>query len=142
MIMKRAICLILITAFIAVLLTACGENEEIITNVKFSVYESNGSDMISFYTTSEAEINGKWDYSLDNGQILTVFHDTESEQEFGSLFEKKTASYRTIILKPVAEGEAFISFKTSKGESEYSFKLTVTKDKNGVLRIKGESTTK
>lgn len=142
MIMKKIICLILITAFIAVLLTSCGENEDIVTNVKFSVYESNGSDMISFYTTSETEINGKWEYSLDNSQILTVFHDTESEETFGKLFEKKTASYRTIIFQPVAEGEANISFKTSKGESEYSFKLTVTKDKEGILRIKGENTTK
>ena len=139
MIMKRAICLILITALAAVILTACGENETIDTNVKFSVYESNGSDMISFYSTSETEISGKWEYSLDNNQILKVFHDTESEKNFGSFFEKKTASYRTIILQPVAEGEAFISFNTSKGESEYSFKLTVTKDKNDILRIKSEN---
>ncbi len=139
--MKKTICLILITAFIAVLLTACGENEDIITDVKFSVYESNGSDMISFYTTSETEVNGKWVYSLDNSQILTVFHDTENEETFGKLFEKKTASYRTVILQPIAEGETFISFKTSKGEAEYSFKLTVTKDTDGILRIKVENTT-
>ncbi len=137
MIMKKYISLILLLAVFSALLTSCSKDENISTDVKFSVYDANGGEMISFYTTSEKEIYGEWEYSSDNPQLFTYFHDSKNEQAFGKLFEKKTASYRTLILQPVAEGEANISFKTEHGDKQYNFKLTVTK-KDGVFKIKGE----
>lgn len=136
MIMKRIICILLVFVF-GISLVSCGDNNDIITDVKFSIYDNGNGDMISFYTTSEKGVYGQWEYTIDNSQLFTYFHDSQNEKDFGKLLEKKTAIYRTLILQPIAEGEAIISFKTNSNEKQYNFKLTITK-KDGVFRIKGE----
>ena len=135
--MKRIICLILVFTFCSLWFVSCHNDDEISTDVKFSIYDNGNGDMISFYTTSEKDVFGQWEYSLDNPELFTYFHDSKNEKTFGKLFNEKTALYRTLILEPIAEGETFISFKTNHNEKFYNFKLTVTK-KDGIFKIKGE----
>ena len=48
MIIKRLI-FVFVSVLLCFSLTACGEDNDIVTEVKFTVYENDGTDFISFY---------------------------------------------------------------------------------------------
>lgn len=108
-------------------LTSCGEEIDVTTEIRYSVYENEGSDMVSFYMTCDIDKDGKWIYSKDGLTCLNVYLETEETKE--------NAHFQTLILKPTKEGEADVIFSLEDGRyCEYI--VTVAKDDNGVLRIK------
>lgn len=137
MIMKKIICLLLVLIFPCIVLVSCGEDKDIVTDVKFSVYDNGDGDMISFYMTSDTSVYGSWNHTF-NDDNFEVFFESEELKDYGSFGNKTTASYKTLILKPLGEGEANISFSLTQGDKEYEFSLKVEKDENGSLRIKAE----
>lgn len=137
MIMKR-----LIFLFIAVLLcfslTACGEDKDIVTEVKFTVYENDGTDFISFYMTSDVKPLGVWEYSISDGKLFETFLETEETNDYGTFGLGGTTSYKTLVLKPVSEGNTAITFNLTEGDAKKEFSLKVAKDDSGIFRIKCE----
>ena len=137
MIMKR-----LIFLFIAVLLcfslTACGEDKDIVTEVKFTVYENDGVDFISFYMTSDVKPLGVWEYNISDKAMFETFLETEETNDYGTFGLGGTASYKTLVLKPVSEGNTTITFNLTEGDAKKEFSLKVAKDDSGIFRIKCE----
>lgn len=130
---------LLLTLFALVIclgVTSCGTDISVETGVKNTVYELDGSDMISFYMTSDVKPFGVWDYSLD-GNVFETFAETEETKEYGTM-GSQSANYKTLILKPTEEGSAKITFILEKTGEKKEFDLTVSKDENGILRIKAE----
>jgi hypothetical protein len=134
--MTKRLLLTLFALVICLDVTSCATEINVETGVKNSVYELDGSDMISFYMTSDAKPFGVWDYSLD-GNVFETFAETEETKDYGN-FGSDQANYRTLILKPTEEGSAKITFILEKTGEKKEFDLTVTKDENGILRIKAE----
>lgn len=131
MIMKKFI-YILAALLLIVSLAGCGNDLEVEAEIKYSVYENDGADKVSFYLTSDIEKDGKWQYTLDGLTNLAVFEtNTQTAEDI--------AEYTTIILKPVGEGEETLSFTLNDGRiCEYLVK--VKKDNAGILRITVTST--
>ena len=117
-------------------LTSCNNDLDVVTDVKYSVYENDGSDMISFYMTSDIDPYGIWEYTIGDSDIFEVFHTSDETKEYGNLFEKREASYPTLILKPKSEGKATVSFSLTSSEETREYNIEVTKDTSGILRIK------
>lgn len=117
-------------------ITSCGTDINVVTGVKNTVYENDGSDMISFYMTSDEKAYGEWEYSSE-GEVFEIFAETEETKNHGS-FGTKKANFKTLILKPVSEGSAKITFTLEKTGEVTEYNLTVAKDENGILRIKTE----
>lgn len=143
MIMKRFFALILaLAAVCCLILTSCGEDIKYTTGVTFTVHENRAGesliDMVSFYTTAEDNEDGSWKHTLDNqGLFETVISNTDNKQS--GLINGVSVTYNTLVLKPLAEGEATITYTlTSPDGTEKDkklFSLTVKKDKDGILRI-------
>ncbi len=107
---------------------SCGkDDDEVVTSVRFSVYEKDGTDMVSFYMTSDTKPYGVWEYTIEN-ELFEIFDENEETNDYGLFGMGGTASYRTLILTPVKEGEATISFKLTEGDMKHSFSVKVTKD--------------
>ncbi len=104
-------------------LVACGEEKEVEVGVKYSVYENEGSDMISFYMTGDGS---KWQYALAEDSIFEIFYDPTEEND--------GVYYQTLVLKPKSEGEETLTF-TLEEQGDRVYEATVKKDKDGVLRI-------
>ena len=134
--MMKKLLLTLFALVICLGVTSCGTDINVETGVKNTVYELDGSDMISFYMTSDVKPFGVWDYSLDGG-VFETFAETEETKDYGAL-GSRSANYKTLILKPTEEGSAKITFILEKTGEKKEFDLTVTKDENGILRIKTE----
>ncbi len=129
----------ILTLFALVLclgVTSCGTDVSVNTEVRNSIYEIKESDMISFYMTSDVKPNGVWDYSIE-GSIFEIFDETEETKKYGT-FGRQSASYKTLILRPTEEGEAKITFVLQKTGETKEYNLAVTKDENGIFRIKAE----
>lgn len=125
MTMKRLLLVLLsITLFIP--FVSCKDEIEIETNVKYTVYENEGTDMVSFYMTSDKEADGEWRYSADGLTCLEVFYEGDQTEE--------NASYRTLILSPSAEGEDTVTFTLDDGR-KYEYLVKTAKDKTGIMRI-------
>ncbi len=133
--MKKLIITLLALAF-CLGLTSCGDEISFVSGVKNTVYENDGSDMVSFYMTSDAKSEGIWNYTLE-GENFEIFAETEEIKKHGS-FDSQKASFKTLILKPTDEGSAKIVFECDKNGDTKEYTLTVTKDENKVLRIKVE----
>lgn len=107
-------------------LTSCSKTLEVETGIKYSVYENDGKDMVSFYLTSDVDRDDVWKYDLKNIEALKVeFIDTTTESN---------ASYITVALSAKAEGEDILTFTLDNG-TEKEFLVKCKKDDNGVLRI-------
>lgn len=132
MIMKRKFICILAALLLVVSLAGCGSDLEVEAEIKYSVYENDGADKVSFYLTSDIEKDGKWQYTLDGLTNLAVFEtNTQTAEDI--------AEYTTIILKPVGEGEETLSFTLNDGRvCEYLVKIK--KDSSGIFRITVSST--
>lgn len=120
--------LALIFIFSAFALSACGKEDDIVTEVRFTCYDNGEGDMVSFYMTSDVKPFGKWEYSIENQEIFDIFMDNEQTDDYGLFGWGGTASYRTLILKPTGEGEASLSFNLTDGEMKYNFTVKVTMD--------------
>ncbi len=120
--------LALIFILSAFALSACGKEDDIVTEVRFTCYDNGDGDMISFYMTSDVKPFGKWDYSIENQELFDIFMDSEQTDDYGLFGWGGTASYRTLILKPINQGEGTVSFKLSDGDMDYTFSVNVTKD--------------
>ena len=83
--------------------------------------------MVSFYLTSDIELEGQWEFSHENLKTLTLAHDLDELQE--------DAYFRTLIFKPIAEGEDIIAFNLTNG-IKHEYVVTVSKDEAGIFRIK------
>lgn len=141
---KRFFALISVFLFIvsSFSLASCGERENtILTNTRFVVYENaetaKKTDMISFYVTSDVKPFGVWEYDVSGLKSLAVFHETEETNDYGTFFDGGVASYKTLILKPVAEGEDTVTFSLENGRKDV-YNVSVKKDENGIFRIKAE----
>lgn len=135
--------LTLILVFASFSLASCEKSKTntILTETRFVVYENDETaqktDMISFYMTSDVEPYGKWQYDVSGLKHLFVFYEAEDGGEYGTFFDGGEASYKTLILKPASEGEDIVTFSLENGEkNEYSVK--VSKDKDGIFRVKAE----
>lgn len=137
MIMKRFI-FVLIAILLCFSLTACGEDKEIVTEVKFTVYENDGTDFISFYMTSDVKPLGVWEYTISDSKLFETFLENEETNDYGTFGWGGTASYKTLVLKPVAEGNATITFNLTEGDQKQEFSVNVAKDDSGIFRIKCE----
>lgn len=129
MIMKKLISLTLAVLF-CICLTSCGEDEattNVDAEIKYSVYENEGSDMVSFYLTSDIEKDGQWEFSHQELKTINLAHDLDELQD--------DAYYRTLIFKPKAEGEDTLTFTLANGTSR-EYLITVSKDDAGIFRIK------
>ncbi|MBQ9847766.1 MAG: hypothetical protein IJO64_01740 [Clostridia bacterium] len=137
--MKKAFKLtaLILVFSIALGLSSCSFTEKPETDLEFVVYENNGTDMISFYMTSIIDNEGVWDYYVDSMYCIKEFHNSEETKEFGFMGMGGTASYKTIIFKPVAVGEQEIQFRLNNADARI-FKLKVTADKDDIYRIKCE----
>lgn len=143
--MKKRITSLILTAFLILssfLLVSCEENDyTIITNTRFVVYENDETaditDMISFYLTSDIKPYGKWSYDASGLKSFAVFHEADDDVEYGSFWDGGEASYKTLILKPVAEGEETITFTLEKGEKQ-EYRIKAAKDEDGIFRIEAE----
>lgn len=125
--MKRLICLILAVLF-CICLTSCGEDEiQADAEIKYSVYENEGSDMVSFYLTSDIEKDGQWEFSHQELKTVNLAHDLDELQD--------NAYYRTLIFKPKAEGEDILTFTLANGTAR-EYLIKVSKDDAGIFRIK------
>ncbi len=138
MIMKKSIIFILVTILLCFSLTACGEDKDIVTEVKFTVYENDGVDFISFYMTSDVDPLGVWEYNISDNKMFETFLETEETNDYGTFGLGGTASYKTLVLKPASEGSATISFNLTEGDQKKEFSLKVAKDDSGIIRIKCE----
>lgn len=126
MIMKTKLIPILLAVLFCACLTSCGEDLDVTTEIKYSVYEHEGSDMVSFYLTADTDAESDWSYSLSELTALEVYHKTaESEQN---------AAYTTIIFKPKAEGEDILTFNLENG-GECQYLVKTAKDESGIIRI-------
>ena len=119
--------LAIIFIFSAVSLTSCQE-DEITTEVRFTCYDNGDGDMVSFYMTSDLKPFGTWEYSIENKEIFEVFLDNEQTNDYGLFGWGGTASYRTLVLKPIDQGESDISFNLTNGDMKYKFSVKITKD--------------
>jgi hypothetical protein len=72
-----------------------------------------------------------------DGNVFETFAETEETKEYGTM-GSQSANYKTLILKPTEEGSAKITFILEKTGEKKEFDLTVSKDENGILRIKAE----
>lgn len=129
MIMKKLISLTLAVLF-CICLTSCGEDEattNVDAEIKYSVYENEGSDMASFYLTSDIEKDGQWEFSHQELKTLSLAHDLDELQN--------DAYYRTLIFKPNSEGEDVLTFTLANGTSR-EYLIKVSKDDAGIFRIK------
>ena len=115
----------LLSAFV---LTSCGNEDEIVTEVRFTVYDNGDGDMISFYMTSDTEPYGVWESSVENAQLFETFHSSNETNDYGLLGWGGTASYKTLVLKPVSEGETVVSFKLTEGDKNYKFSVKTVKN--------------
>lgn len=124
----------LLAVLFCICLTSCGDDIEVDTEVKYTVYENEGSDMISFYMSSDVNQSGEWEYSLSEIKCFDVFYESAEE--------KSNASYKTLILKPNAETEEAITigFTLTESDGRQEFKVSVKKDENGILRITVDDT--
>ncbi len=126
MTMKRRFIFLILAMLFCIVLTSCGEEIDVVTEARYSVYENEGSDMISFYMTCDIDKDGKWIYSKDGLKCFDVYLETEETNE--------NAHFQTLILKPTKEGEADVILSLEDGRyCEYI--VTVKKDDNGILRI-------
>lgn len=130
--------------FTSLFLASCGKSDEKIeTDMRFVVYEHEESeqitDMISFYMTSDIEPLGRWQYDASGLKNLSVFHESEETNDYGNFLDGGEASYKTLILKPISVGVDTLSFSLENGEKR-DYTLIVSKDENGILRIKAEKT--
>ncbi len=142
MIMKRFITLILtLVAVCCLVLTSCGEELKYTTGVTFTVHE-NGTeetltDMISFYTTAEDDEDGSWKHELENTELFeTVISNSETKES--GFINGISVTYGTLVLKPLSEGEAKMTYTLTndgKEKDKKAFNLTVKKDDDGILRI-------
>lgn len=107
-------------------LTSCSKTLEVETGIKYSVYENDGKDMVSFYLTSDVDRDDVWKYDLKNIEALKV--------EFINTTTESNASYITVALSAKAEGEDILTFTLDNG-TEKEFLVKCKKDDNGVLRI-------
>ncbi len=135
MIMKKILAFILVIVF-CFSISGCGNDKDIVTEVRFTVYENSGRDMVSFYMTSDVEPFGVWNVSIPESSGFKVFHESDETNDYGTFGMGGSASYKTLILEPVTEGETTVSFALSKGDKTQEFNLKVTKDDSGMLRIK------
>ena len=125
--MKRLICLILAVLF-CICLTSCGDPEiQADAEIKYSVYENEGSDMVSFYLTSDIEKDGQWEFSHQELKTVNLAHDLDELQD--------NAYYRTLIFKPKAKGEDILTFTLANGTAR-EYLIKVSKDDAGIFRIK------
>ena len=112
---------------------------EIVTDVRFTAYDNGDGDMISFYMTADSDKDGKWEYSADEGEdVFKVFFESEELKDYGTFGMEGTASYKTLVLKPISEGEAEVKFSLTEKDSEKRFSVKVEKDDSGSFRIKAE----
>ena len=136
MIMKKII-LVLSAILCCVSVFGCEKVDklELENNIAYSVYENGEgdekTDMISFYMTSDSTNGVVWNYSLENNDVLEIFHETQEEKEA----KNGTANYRTLILKPKAEGEVYVNFELSDGSLKSEYCVIVEKNENGILKI-------
>lgn len=125
--MKRYIALLLALCFSLLCLSACGEDEkEIRAEVKYSVYEKEKTDFISFYLTADPDRHGEWSCSFGEKNTLLLLEQLESTGN--------GAKYTTLILKAVAEGEDIFGFTLEDGRA-FEYLVKVKKDDSGILRI-------
>lgn len=124
-----ALTLALIFVFSPFIFSSCGDDEpEIVTEVKFTSYDLGDGDMISFYMTSDVKPNGVWEYTIENGGLFSIISDNEETNERGIFGLGGSASYKTLILKPIGEGEAVVSFKLTEGDTTAKYSVKITKD--------------
>lgn len=124
--MKKLISLTLAVLF-CICLTSCGEDEiQAEADIKYSVYENEGTDMVSFYLTSDIEKDGQWEFSHQDLTTINLAHDLDELQD--------NAYYRTLIFKPIAEGEEELQFSLTNGTSQ-CYTVNVSKDDSGIFRI-------
>ena len=119
----------LLFVFFAFVLSSCGEDEpEVVTQVKFTTYDLGDGDMISFYMTSDVKPDGVWEYDMENDDLFTIVSDNEETNDYGLFGWGGSASYKTLILKPIGEGEAVVSFKLTEGDMTAKYSVKITKD--------------
>ena len=134
--MKKSVLLIFFAIVLCLSLTACGQDKDIVTEVRFTSYENNGSDIISFYMTSDVKPFGVWEYALSDSKMFETFHESEETNDYGTFGLGGTASYKTLVLKPISEGNATVSFNLTEGDKKQEFSIAIKKDDSGILRIK------
>lgn len=143
MIMKRFFALVLtLAAVCCLILTSCGKDIKYTTGVTYTVHE-NGTgesitDMVSFYTTAEDNDDGSWKHELENKELFeTVISNSENKQS--GFINGVSLTYGTLVLKPLAEGEATMTYTLvspdGKEKDKKLFNLTVEMDKDGIMRI-------
>jgi uncharacterized cupredoxin-like copper-binding protein len=124
--MKTKILSVFMAVLFCICLTSCSKTLEVETGIKYSVYENDGKDMVSFYLTSDVDRDDVWKYDLKNIEALKV--------EFINTTTESNASYITVALSAKAEGEDILTFTLDNG-TEKEFLVKCKKDGNGVLRI-------
>ena len=92
-----ALFLALIFIFSAFALSACGKEDDIVTEVRFTCYDNGEGDMVSFYMTSDVKPFGKWEYSIENQEIFIVHGDCEDEARLIGEEVKKQYKVKNVI---------------------------------------------
>ncbi len=138
--MKRYVALCLVLCLSLLCFYACsGDESDIEAEVKYSVYENEGVDHVSFYLTADTDTDGEWSCSFGEMNTLSILEKNEVERKSAKilgLFELggNGVKYTTIICKAKAEGEDICTFTLNDGRvCEYLVK--VKKDDSGILRI-------
>ncbi len=119
-------------------LVSCGNEAEIETEVRYSVYENDGIDTVSFYMTSDINADGEWEYEIGDSDLFEIFHTSEETNEIGNFFNKTEASYKTLVLKPLSEGKTVITFSLDRKSEIFEYNVAITKDSSGIFRVKIE----
>lgn len=128
----------LASVILCVLLVSCGGSKTINEDITYSVYENDNSDFISFYLTTDLSLHANaWTHSIDGDDAFRVFYQTDETSSTGFLGLGREVQSETLILRPISEGSAKVTFSASgkDGELEKSFSLTVKRDSDGIFRI-------
>ena len=129
--MRKLASLLLALTFLLTLSSCSLKKDDFETDITYTVYNLGGSDMVSFYLTSDKEVYGVWEY--DTATLTCLEINFVSDENTGD----DDASRITLALKPIKAGKDTLSFSLSSGGSKIkprTFNLEVTEE-NGNFKI-------
>lgn len=109
----RKLASLLLALTLLLTLSSCSlKEDDFETDITYTVYNLGGSDMVSFYLTSDKEVYGVWEY--DTATLTCLEINFVSDENTGD----DDASRITLALKPIKAGKDKLSFSLSSGGSK------------------------
>lgn len=110
--MRKILSLLLALTLLLTLSSCSLKEDDFKTDITYTVYNLGGSDMVSFYLTSDKEVYGVWEY--DTATLTCLEINFVSDENTGD----DDASRITLALKPIKAGKDTLSFSLSSGGSK------------------------